>query len=48
MYRNQLNEMRAQMEDNTRSARDLEQERASLMHQLQLAIGRADSEAIAR
>lgn len=48
MYRNQLNEMRAQMEDNTRSARDLEQERASLMHQLQLAIARADSEAIAR
>ncbi|XP_061376899.1 rho-associated protein kinase 2 [Danaus plexippus] len=48
VYRNQANEVRAQLDERERSARDLEQERASLMHQLQLAIARADSEAIAR
>ncbi|XP_041972127.1 rho-associated protein kinase 2 isoform X1 [Aricia agestis] len=48
VYRSQVNEARAQLDDSTRAARDLEQERASLMHQLQLAIARADSEAIAR
>ncbi|CAH2104431.1 unnamed protein product [Euphydryas editha] len=47
-YRTQASELRAQLEDSARAARDLEQERASLMHQLQLAIARADSEAIAR
>ncbi|XP_072937034.1 rho-associated protein kinase 2 [Epargyreus clarus] len=48
VYRTQAGEARAQLEDSSRAARDLEQERASLMHQLQLAIARADSEAIAR
>ncbi|XP_046961659.1 rho-associated protein kinase 2 isoform X1 [Vanessa cardui] len=48
VYRTQASELRAQLEESTRAARDLEQERASLMHQLQLAIARADSEAIAR
>ncbi|XP_023949455.2 rho-associated protein kinase 2 [Bicyclus anynana] len=48
VYRTQASEARAQLEDSSRAARDLEQERASLMHQLQLAIARADSEAIAR
>ncbi|CAH0748735.1 unnamed protein product [Diatraea saccharalis] len=48
MYRTQVNELRAQSDESSRAARDLEQERASLMHQLQLAIARADSEAIAR
>ncbi|XP_028155835.1 rho-associated protein kinase 2 isoform X8 [Ostrinia furnacalis] len=48
VYRSQVNELRSQAEESSRAARDLEQERASLMHQLQLAIARADSEAIAR
>ncbi|CAH2988953.1 unnamed protein product [Chilo suppressalis] len=48
MYRTQASELRAQADESSRAARDLEQERASLMHQLQLAIARADSEAIAR
>ncbi|VVC88965.1 unnamed protein product [Leptidea sinapis] len=48
MYRTQANEARAQLDESARATRDLEQERASLMHQLQLAIARADSEAIAR
>lgn len=47
-YRTQASELRAQLEESTRAARDLEQERAGLLHQLQLAIARADSEAIAR
>ncbi|XP_047986913.1 rho-associated protein kinase 2 [Leguminivora glycinivorella] len=48
VYRAQVSEVRAQLDESTRAARDLEQERSSLMHQLQLAIARADSEAIAR
>ncbi|KAL0849508.1 hypothetical protein ABMA28_013785 [Loxostege sticticalis] len=48
VYRSQVNELRSQADESSRAARDLEQERASLMHQLQLAIARADSEAIAR
>lgn len=48
VYRTQVNELRSQADESSRAARDLEQERASLMHQLQLAIARADSEAIAR
>lgn len=48
VYRAQASELRAQMEEGARAARDLEQERAGLLHQLQLAIARADSEAIAR
>lgn len=48
VYKNQANDMRLMLEENTRAARDAEQERSSLLHQLQLAIARADSEAIAR
>ncbi|XP_013182837.2 rho-associated protein kinase 1 isoform X1 [Amyelois transitella] len=48
IYRTQVNELQRQVDENSRSTRDLEQERAGLMHQLQLAIARADSEAIAR
>lgn len=48
VYRSQVNEIRTQVEESSRAARDLEQERSSLLHQLQLAIARADSEAIAR
>lgn len=48
VYRSQVSEVRQQMDESSRTARDLEQERASLLHQLQLAIARADSEAIAR
>ncbi|XP_037977212.2 rho-associated protein kinase 2 isoform X2 [Plutella xylostella] len=48
VYRTQSNELRAQLEQECRGARELEQERAGLLHQLQLAIARADSEAIAR
>nr|XP_049691706.1 rho-associated protein kinase 2 isoform X2 [Helicoverpa armigera] len=48
VYKSQANDMRLMLEENTRAARDSEQERSSLLHQLQLAIARADSEAIAR
>ncbi|XP_014362191.2 rho-associated protein kinase 2 [Papilio machaon] len=48
VYRTQATEARAQLEESGRAARDLEHERAGLMHQLQLAIARADTEAIAR
>ncbi|XP_053607827.1 rho-associated protein kinase 1 isoform X2 [Plodia interpunctella] len=48
IYRSQVNDLQRQVDENSRSTRDLEQERAGLMHQLQLAIARADSEAIAR
>ncbi|GBP05935.1 Rho-associated protein kinase 2 [Eumeta japonica] len=48
LYRTQVGELRVQLEEITRSSHDLEQERASLMHQLQLAIARADSEALAK
>ncbi|CAK1602805.1 unnamed protein product [Parnassius mnemosyne] len=48
VYRTQASEARAQLEESNRAARDLEHERAGLMHQLQLAIARADAEAIAR
>lgn len=48
VYKSQANDMRLMLEENTRAARDAEQERSSLLHQLQLAIARADSEAIAR
>ncbi|KAF9804212.1 hypothetical protein SFRURICE_020640 [Spodoptera frugiperda] len=47
VYKSQANDMRLMLEENTRAARDAEQERSSLLHQLQLAIARADSEAIA-
>ncbi|XP_073942117.1 rho associated coiled-coil containing protein kinase isoform X1 [Choristoneura fumiferana] len=48
VYRGQAGELRAQLDEAARAARDHDQERGSLMHQLQLAIARADSEAIAR
>lgn len=45
VYRREAGELRAQLED---SVRELEQERGGLLHKLQLAIARADSEALAR
>lgn len=48
VYKSQANDMRLMLDENTRAARDAEEERSSLLHQLQLAIARADSEAIAR
>lgn len=47
-YRAQAGDLRAQLDDSVRAARDLEDERSSLIHQLQLAIARADSEALAK
>ncbi|XP_062539982.1 rho-associated protein kinase 1 [Armigeres subalbatus] len=48
LYKTQSNEVREELEEKTRQIQDLEEERTSVLHQLQLAIARADSEALAR
>lgn len=48
LYKTQSSELREEMEEKSRSIQDLEEERTSLFHQLQLALARADSEALAR
>lgn len=48
LYKTQSNEVREELEDKTRQNQELEEERCSVMHQLQLAMARADSEALAR
>lgn len=48
LYKTQANELREDLEDKTRSSQELEEERGSLVHQLQIALARADSEALAR
>lgn len=48
LYKTQANELREDLDDKSRSAQELEEERGSLVHQLQIALARADSEALAR
>lgn len=48
LYKTQVRELREEAEEKSRQVVELEEERTSLTHQLQLAVGRADSEALAR
>lgn len=48
LYKTQSSELREENEERSRSLQDLEDERSSLLHQLQIALARADSEALAR
>lgn len=48
LYKTQSTELREENEEKARSLNELEEERGSLLHQLQIALARADSEALAR
>lgn len=48
LYKTQANELREDLDEKSRTAQELEEERGSLVHQLQIALARADSEALAR
>lgn len=48
MYKTQTQELKEEIEEKTRCIAELEEERGSLAHQLQIALARADSEALAR
>lgn len=48
LYKTQSCELREDMEEKARELLDLEEEKSSMFHQLQLASARADSEALAR
>lgn len=48
LYKTQSHELREENEEKGRNCQELEDERESLVHQLQIAIARADSEALAR
>lgn len=48
LYKTQSTELREENEEKGRSIQELEDERGSLVHQLQIALARADSEALAR
>lgn len=48
LYKTQSHELREENEEKSRNCQELEDERVSLVHQLQIAIARADSEALAR
>uniref|UniRef100_A0A182PT53 non-specific serine/threonine protein kinase n=1 Tax=Anopheles epiroticus TaxID=199890 RepID=A0A182PT53_9DIPT len=48
LYKTQYNELRDEMKDHMRELQKLDDERSNLMHQLQLANVRADTEALAR
>lgn len=48
LYKTQVRELREEVDEKSRQVIELEEERTSLTHQLQLAVGRADSEALAR
>lgn len=48
LYKTQSTELREENEEKARQAQELEEERGSLLHQLQIALARADSEALAR
>ncbi|XP_022180412.1 rho-associated protein kinase 2 isoform X1 [Myzus persicae] len=48
LYKTQAAELREEVEDRGKGAAELEEERGSLAHQLQIALARADSEALAR
>ncbi|GAB6028972.1 hypothetical protein CHUAL_004766 [Chamberlinius hualienensis] len=48
LYKNQVREVRDELDEKSRTIQELEEERGNLTHQLQLAIARADSESLAR
>lgn len=48
LYKTQSTELREENEEKARSLQEMEEERGSLLHQLQIALARADSEALAR
>ncbi|XP_052900414.1 rho-associated protein kinase 1 [Anopheles moucheti] len=48
LYKTQYNELREEMKDRMRQLQKLDEERCNIMHQLQLANARADTEALAR
>ena len=48
LYKTQSNDAKEELEEKVRYIQDLEEERSNLMHQLQIALARADSEALAR
>jgi serine/threonine protein kinase len=48
LYKTQTNELREELEEKNRINKEFEEECASLKHQCQIAIARADSEALAR
>ncbi|KAK0158161.1 hypothetical protein PV328_009199 [Microctonus aethiopoides] len=48
LYKTQTQELREELDEKTRLQQELEEERCSLVHQLQLSLARGDSEALAR
>ena len=48
LYKTQVTELREEGDEKTKQVSELEDERASITHQLQLSLARADSEALAR
>lgn len=48
LYKTQTNELREELDEKNRGNKEFEEECASLKHQCQIAIARADSEALAR
>ncbi|XP_068083475.1 rho-associated protein kinase 2 [Anabrus simplex] len=48
LYKTQAQELREEVDERSHTVRELEEERDSLAHQLQIALARADSEALAR
>lgn len=48
MYKNQTQELREELDEKTRLHKEFEEERSSLVHQLQLSLARGDTEALAR
>ncbi|PNF18939.1 Rho-associated protein kinase 2 [Cryptotermes secundus] len=48
LYKTQAQDMQEELDEKIRAIQELEEERGSLAHQLQIALARADSEALAR
>ncbi|XP_011253248.1 rho-associated protein kinase 2 isoform X1 [Camponotus floridanus] len=48
LYKTQTQELREELDEKARLQQELEEERSSLVHQLQLSLARGDSEALAR
>lgn len=48
MYKTQAQELREELDEKNKAIAELEEERSSITHQLQIALARADSEALAR
>ncbi len=48
LYKTQVTELREEADEKTKQISELEDERSSISHQLQLSLARADSEALAR